>query len=373
MNLTSPKPSSRFTRLRKFLILAAVVFVALRPEPIRALAGVVQSLYRAIGVSGSFFNAIPKDSQVVTLIGDAGAMTDGVHRALQAIVEAAPPSQALVYLGDNIYPNGVPADAHSVHWRDAHNRLMRQIEPFKAKTGRIYFTPGNHDWENHASDGWGAVQRQTDLINVALGDGHALPARGCPGPVREHLFPNLQILALDSSWWMHEHRKPSAPHDGCTTLSPEGVLSTLNEMLTTTPSDVETIVILHHPLVEAGPDPVHTRCPFSPNCPPYADMRTRLSLVLAKHRPMLCASGHKHVLEVLKEAAGCRNYVISGGASNVHSAPHDPRLLFSQSALGFMLLHRTSSTPWNLDVVTVRGDDSFLPMESRVAYSTTLQ
>lgn len=349
------------------------MFVALRPETIRTLAGVVQSLYRSLGVSGSFFSALPEDSQVVVLIGDAGAITDGVHEALQAIVAAAPPSQALVYLGDNIYPNGVPADTSSILWRDAYNRLMRQIDPFKAKTGRIYFTPGNHDWENYAADGWGSVQRQSDLIRAALGEGHALPSRGCPGPVREQIFTNLQIVALDSSWWMHEHRKPSTPEDGCATFSPDGVLHALDEMLSSTPPGVETIIILHHPLVEVGPDPVHTRCPFSPNCPPYADMRTRLSRILAKHRPMLCASGHRHALEVLKEAAGCRNYVVSGGASNLHPAPQDSKLLFSESALGFMLLHRTSSTRWTLDVVTVRGDDSFLPMESRVAYSTPLQ
>ncbi len=336
-------------------------------------ARVAQSLYSAAGVKGEFFSVDHVDATTVFLVGDAGDMTESVLASLRAAVRATPSSKALLYLGDNVYPNGIPTDTSTHAWEAARRNLLRQIEPLRAFTDKIYFIPGNHDWENHSEDGWNAAKRETRFIDDALGSGHSLPPNGCPGPVRVELVSGLQLVALDSSWWLHEHRKPSNSSDGCETFSPEGVLSSLDAMLASTPAGTETIIALHHPIIEPKADVAHPDCPTGPTCPSYIDMRDRLSAILAKHQPLLCASGHNHVLQVLRDQAGCRNYVVSGAASTTYQAPQELTASFSESALGFMVLSQRGKEPWMLDVIKTSRDDSLMPYSSRSVFHSIIQ
>lgn len=350
------------------IVLACFVWMT----PLRSgLAALAQAMYTRLHVEGNFFAGLPESSETIFLVGDAGAMTDGVTKALERATRGTTTPPTLVYLGDNIYPLGIPASTSTPEWRLARARLMKQIDPFRPLTRQIFFTSGNHDWENHSPDGWNAMKRETAIIDAELGAGHLLPARGCPGPTRTQLFPDLQMIALDSSWWLHEYSKPSRIDDGCEVFSENEIVRALDEMLKNTPPGVETLVILHHPLLATLADHAHSKCPFSPDCPAYTSMREKIGVVLAKHRPFLCASGHNHALQIHREQSGCRTYVVSGGGSTVYPAKQPKSAEFAVASLGFMAVHRDARSNWRLDVIGVRADDSALPIGSKVLYSTT--
>jgi|GEM_PF-3366564 len=358
-------------------ILAVATIVALTlvftvPTIHTRVGRMAQAMYTRVGVEGSFFSTSVPGNITVFLVGDAGDITQTVLSALKVAVMGASSPKALIYLGDNVYPSGIPADTNTLGWQNAHRNLLKQIEPFRSFTNAIYFIPGNHDWDSHSEDGWSAAKRETNLIDEALGTGHSLPPNGCPGPVRVDIVPGLQLIALDSSWWLHEYKKPSGPNDGCETFSPEGVLAALDAILTTTPQGVDSIVALHHQLVEPKSDVAHLTCPTSPTCPSYATMRNQLSGILSKHRPLLCASGHNHLLQVMKEQGGCRHYVVSGSASTTYEAPQEVAASFSESAPGFMILHRGTKGPWILDVIETSRDDSLLPPRSRRVFHSAI-
>jgi hypothetical protein len=358
-----------FSRISSIVVtLASIVWIT----PLRShLTSTLQSIYKTLHIEGDYFAGLPESSESVFLVGDAGTMTQGVATALERAVRGTITPPALIYLGDNIYPVGLPDAVDTPEWRLARANLMKQIDPFRALTSHIFFTPGNHDWENHSPEGWNAIKRETALIEATLGTGRLAPANGCPGPARIQLFPDLQLIALDSSWWLHEHAKPARREDGCEVFSEDGVVRALDAILTDTPPGVDSMVILHHPLLPTNSDHAHSKCPYSLDCPTYVSMREKLSAVLVKHRPLICASGHNHALQVHRGEAGCRTYVVSGGGSTVYAAKQPKGAEFARASLGFVVLHRGPDTDWKLDVVGVRADDSALPVNSRLIYSTS--
>jgi hypothetical protein len=100
------------------------------------------------------------------LIGDAGAPNnDGepVLAALERQVSEAPARKAIVFLGDNIYPTGLP-DTGASGRDQAERQLLAQIE-VGVRTGTpTYFVPGNHDWDYMGPGGWEAIRRQSAFI-----------------------------------------------------------------------------------------------------------------------------------------------------------------------------------------------------------------
>ncbi|HYU53372.1 MAG TPA: hypothetical protein VEK37_10525, partial [Gemmatimonadaceae bacterium] len=82
------------------------------------------------------------------LIGDAGEadprQVGSPLDSLEAQVAAAPQRSIVVFLGDNVYPAGMPSEG-AAEWADARRRLdaeVRSVPP----GARGIFLPGNHDW-----------------------------------------------------------------------------------------------------------------------------------------------------------------------------------------------------------------------------------
>ena len=79
------------------------------------------------------------------LIGDAGAPTDRdpVLAALEREIAKGAASTTVVFLGDNIYPDGMP-DSAAPSRKDMERRLDQQVRATD-EASRVYFVPGNHD------------------------------------------------------------------------------------------------------------------------------------------------------------------------------------------------------------------------------------
>src|SRR5687768_9075238 len=95
------------------------------------------------------------------LIGDAGSLNDGDAVIMELIRQGkkSAPGSAIVFLGDNVYPRGIPAETASTY-QEARRRLLAQASIADSTNKRVIFIPGNHDWDRQRATGWQQVQRQ---------------------------------------------------------------------------------------------------------------------------------------------------------------------------------------------------------------------
>lgn len=175
------------------------------------------------GQTGRSNSYPPPDSELfysVFLIGDVGAIgTDSFNPVLvQLKKKAASVSErsTIVFLGDNIYPAGLPPGGARGRV-SAESRIRAQLNAIKDHPGRVFFIPGNHDWNNSGPGGLAWVQRQEEFVEKYLDRGNIfLPDDGFPGPVDIELVDDdetpfnkdIRLIILDTQWWLSEHEKP---------------------------------------------------------------------------------------------------------------------------------------------------------------------
>ncbi len=188
----------------------------------------------------------------VFLIGDAGAPRKGGEPVLQALLQELahrPDSTVVLFLGDNVYPNGMP-DSADATWPEARRRLLEQVAI--ARVVPVIFLPGNHDWNKSGPRGWERIRAQGRMI-AEEGGGRArlLPVDGCPGPVVVDVGPGLRLILLDTEWWLFPGEKPGAASP-CDAGTPEAVRQRLGMELAGS-AGRQVIVAGHHPLLSSGP------------------------------------------------------------------------------------------------------------------------
>ncbi|NBC04776.1 MAG: hypothetical protein GVY20_13860, partial [Bacteroidetes bacterium] len=152
----------------------------------------------------------------VYLIGDAGAATlepkEPILDVLQQQLMQSGERSAVIFLGDNIYPDGLPPKGAEKR-EQSELRILLQLKTVEDYSGRVVLIPGNHDWQSSGPQGLQWLKRQEVFIESYLNRGNVfLPDDGLPGPVPVELakngeYPNLnfdiQFLALDTQWWLH--------------------------------------------------------------------------------------------------------------------------------------------------------------------------
>lgn len=177
------------------------------------------------------------------LLGDGGEPTsdEPVLKTLTEWAAKDPASTSIVFLGDNMYPDGMTERRK----HEASARLMPQLVVAKSTGAHGLFIPGNHDWASGTAEGLSALRTQEEFIKRILGgESNFLPSGGSPGPVVLELpkaDPVLRLIVLDTQWWLHQHEKPKK--------APEKVIAELIALLDT---QLPVIVIGHHPLKTYG-------------------------------------------------------------------------------------------------------------------------
>jgi Calcineurin-like phosphoesterase len=294
-------------------------------------------------------------TQSLFLIGDAGTPAPGgdpVLLALRRDLSRRPEQATVVFLGDNIYPAGLPPEGHPGR-AQAEKRLHEQVDAVRDTGARVVFVPGNHDWDNAGADGWEAVKRQQARVVQRGGSKVAyMPEGGCPGPEVVDIGDRLRIVALDTQWWLHEHARPVHPSSVCPADSEEEVLASLREALRTE-LPREVVIVTHHPPLSGGPHggkfslrqhlfPLTERrrwlwlpLPGIGSLYPaarmagitsqdissekYGRMRDRIASVLAERRPLAWAAGHEHILQVIEHDRFGR-VLVSGAGAYAHGS-----------------------------------------------------
>jgi hypothetical protein len=330
--------------------------------------------------------------QTLILIGDAGKPAPGgepVFKALTRELGREPERTTVIFLGDNVYPDGLPAP-DAPDRIEGERKLDAQVDVVRTARVRAIFIPGNHDWAQEKPAGWDAIRREAARVD---GSGapkvEMLPKGGCPGPVVEDVGPRLRLVFLDTQWWLHAYEKPQPPDSGCPQDTEDEVLAALNEALQTA-GERRVVVAAHHPLASGGPhggyfsfrqhlfpltdrnkklwiplpvigslyplSRIHGASPQDLANDRNRQMREALESVFRGHPPLVYAAGHEHALQVL-DGASARHLLVSGaGIYNHESAVRKIEgTRFASSQAGFMKLEFEHGGRVRLSVLEVNG------------------
>ncbi len=185
------------------------------------------------------------------LIGDAGDLSPEQQAIIpQAASLILPHQTTVLFLGDNIYPDGMALSGH----KDEHRTqeiLKSQYLPLRAANAPVYFIPGNHDWDYMGKDGLAKIRAQGQFIqNQQDSLLKLVPTNGCPGPIEIPLSRDLVVIAYDSEYWLFPHQK-NTPNVDCECTSKADFLQQLDQLLYDN-RDKTIILASHHPMRTYG-------------------------------------------------------------------------------------------------------------------------
>ena len=359
----------------------------------------------------------PKDSieLAIFLIGDAGSSAYDGEPVLQELALQAdslrPVRQFVVFLGDNVYPRGVPPLGDPGR-DDAEKKVAAQVLAIRKGSAQGLLIPGNHDWDRQGRDGWNSIRRQDTLVRKFGGkDVRLAPAGGCPGPDVMDLGAQVRLIALDTEWWVHNDVKPYGDTSPCPTRTYDEVVDSLSGALRDK-GERHAIVLTHHPMRSGGihggsftvmdhifplrnfkrwlwvPLPlIGSIYPFARQMGisnqdisgrKYRQMRDAFERAFRRHPPLVVASGHDHDLQVIRggrpSVTNAAYQLVSGAGILGHaSVVRDIEgSLFQREAAGFMRLDVTRDGRVRLSVTTVVPDGTRPKGESAEVYSLWL-
>ena len=307
----------------------------------------------------------------VFLVGDAGGIdsTSVLLSELTRQLDEAGEDAAVVFLGDNIYCCGLP-DSADLGRDKAENRLLRQLKAIEDFKGRIYFLPGNHDWNNSGQGGLQAVARQEEYIESYLDRGNTFrPDKGFPGPDEVKLTDNLTLVIIDTEWWLTKGDR-STGDGGDYEIEEEGdFLLALHEVIQDN-DDEHVLVVGHHPMFSNGEHggffPIKTHIfpltelkdwaylplPLIGSLAPlyirfvgtrqdlgnkrYKALRHGLTRAFGEHESLIYAAGHEHNLQLFRGLM--HDYIVSGSGTNTHYVARGGKSTFTSEHRGYSSL-----------------------------------
>jgi hypothetical protein len=306
--------------------LLVIPFTSVRVRLRAAAALIACCLLVACGRTATLPSLAPDEIETTLfLIGDAGE-PDPRHigaplDSLYAQASQAPGRTIILYLGDNVYPAGIPEEG-AAEYADARRRLASQVNAVP-RGARGIFVPGNHDWAHSEPFGLHAIRLQERII-TELADGRdvkLLPSDGCPGPVSVDAG-RLRLVLLDTQWWLHSYIVEDEASDCPTNI--HTATAALREQVRTEPGRV-VVVAAHHPLLTGGKHggycgitgPFHRFAGSSQDIlsSKNRQMRDSLASAFAVQPPLIYAAGHDHNQQVLRAAPAATYQLVSGAGS----------------------------------------------------------
>ena len=343
--------------------------------------------------SNSFGQIGPNDSIVYKLymIGDAGKA--GPRPALdlleQHLVKEGAPS-GVIFLGDNIYQNGMPPVGHKDRL-EAEQAINGQINILKNFSGDKFFIPGNHDWKQGKEGGWDYLLRQEDYVEAALDSSDVfLPSDGCPGPIEISLADKITLVILDTQWILNKEDKPGRT-SSCDSKTGEEIFLLLEDILLRN-QNKKVIVASHHPMISKGPHggvmtfndhmfpltnlnpklyiplpvigsiyPIHSQLIGTSQDLAnleYQQMVKAITQLLKKHNDLTYISGHEHGLQHLSEDG--IHYIVSGSGSKLSHVKQKYPSKFAGNYHGFGTLEYYASGDTKLSYYTPETNDNLI-------------
>ena len=184
------------------------------------------------------------------LIGDAGNSPLGQSsEALQAFkkeLSRATKNSTAIFLGDNIYPKGLPKKGND-NRAFAEHQLNIQTDAVKDFKGQTVFIPGNHDWYS----GLKGLKRQEEYIEAIIGKNTFLPENGCPIE-KVDISEDVVLISIDSEWYLTNWDKHPTINDDCEIKTRIKFFDELEGLIKKARGKT-TLIALHHPMFTNGP------------------------------------------------------------------------------------------------------------------------
>ncbi|HSI91446.1 MAG TPA: metallophosphoesterase [Adhaeribacter sp.] len=317
----------------------------------------------------------------VALVGDTGNIeTDGTDPVLNLIslwLENAGPNCHTVFLGDNIYPKGIPPEKDR-HYQTAIAKLQAHLDIFRHIPGKVTFLGGNHDWNKGRKNGYDYALRQERHIKAALPAETAfLPPKSCLGPSVVTLLPGVLIVVLNTQWWVQRGIRPIGSGFECEYEDPEEFFTRLENILDQN-QDKRILIVGHHPLYSNAlhggkftlkqhlfpltaankkmyiPLPVFgSLYPFyrkfigayeDMSHPRYRRMRRRLLQIFHGHHNLIYAAGHDHNLQYFHYKAN--HFIVSGSGSKTTFVKKGGKATFTHEHKGFFIIDFYHDQTW---------------------------
>jgi hypothetical protein len=317
------------------------------------------------------------------LVGDAGKVaSDGspnlVLNNLKGVLGGEKQTRGrstVIYLGDNIYPYGLPDSAVGLAFVEATQALKRQTDAVSAYSGNVYFAPGNHDWANGKAEGWENLKRQERWVEQRLDNqDRFLPSNGCPGPVVRDVSSDLALVFIDTQWWLQTKAKPGA--EQCPEAASEAAfIQALDETLTALKGK-RVLLVGHHTMYSNGthggripfkhwvfpfllvnkyawvPFPVlgipyglYRSCIGHPQDEPhprYRRLKKQLTALLSRFPSVTYVGGHDHNLQLHQRNGNI--YIVSGSGSKQDVVARGHQALFTYPGKGYATLDYLSDS-----------------------------
>ncbi len=312
--------------------------------------------------------------QKVFLIGDAGEPKpqDPTLKLLHERIADAGEDDLLVFLGDNIYPKGLPDGEHP-HREEMENKLTPQLEVMKAFPGKSYIIPGNHDWAQGRNFGWRYALNMQEFVEEYLErDDAFLPLGGCPGPVEIALGETSVLIILNTQYFLHPWDKPG-DEDPCENKSTAEALQDFRAVVQRNKGK-HILVVAHHPVYTYGEhngnfplkdhlfpltklaDPLYLPLPVIGSIHPlfrktigsiqdnthlkYKALMKEIVSSMSEAEHVIHAAGHEHSLQLIEKDG--HHFIVSGsGSKTTHLKESKP--LFGKSENGFVELSMDNS------------------------------
>jgi len=292
-------------------------------------------------------SAFAEGVETLLLVGDAGkpAPDEPVMRALRAEAAKDPGRTLVVFLGDNLYPSGMPPEGDPRRG-EAERRLAAQADAALGAGARVLFVPGNHDWDEMRKDGLASVRRQEAFLAARSPRLLYAPGNGCPGPLLLPTPSGVTLAVLDTQWWLHhEGPRPEGPSSPCAAKDADEAVA----QLASAAAAGRVALLTHHPLATGGThgtrgadwkanlfplrdldanlwvpmpvlgslwvayrDAVGTGQDLSSKR--YRRLLADLARALDAHPALFQASGHDHNVQVLEAPVPAARWVLVSGA-----------------------------------------------------------
>ncbi|MDO6766916.1 MULTISPECIES: metallophosphoesterase [Cellulophaga] len=283
-------------------------------------------------------------SHTFYLMGDAGlSPIGGMNANLKALkkrLNIADKNSTAIFLGDNIYPAGLPDPIDStMAFRTAASHLNAQVATLENFKGSKFFIPGNHDWY---TEGLKGLKREQKYIQRALdSDEVYFPEDGCPIEIIE-INDDVVVIAIDTEWYLTDWNKRPGINDKCEIKSRAKFLIELEDAIKDN-RERTTIIAMHHPMFTYGEHGGHTsfKRQFYPshnsiplpilgsfanilrktagpsiedvNNSLYRDLKNKVTTLAQYSDKVIFASGHEHTLQYIVEKSTPQ--IVSGSGS----------------------------------------------------------
>lgn len=314
------------------------------------------------------------------LVGDAGNADELQSQQtldfLKTKLDAAGKNSMLIFLGDNIYPSGMPPE-NEKDYELAKTKMENQLKIAENFRGKTLVIPGNHDWYH----GLNGLKAQENFVENYLKKKNVfLPENACPIDDID-LTENIKLIVIDSEWYLTDWNKSYGINKNCNIKTREDFFTALEEEIKKN-QDKTIVVALHHPVISsgnhAGFDSFKSHIyPFKGKIPlpiissglnilrktsgattvdlsnvHYAELAARIKNLIQDNKNVILVSGHDHNLQYHEE--GNIRQIVSGAGSKTDPATVTEKTDFSYGGSGFAELTIANGGKSQVDFFSTR-------------------